>query len=45
MQVGRLQIFNNWSPAMVADPRQGLDRDGIFLLRHRPILEAIRRRR
>ena len=35
--VGRLQIFNNWSPWLVSGPRQGLDRPGIFLQRHRPL--------
>ncbi len=33
--LGRLQIFNNWSPYLVSDPDQGLDRPRILLLRHR----------
>ncbi len=33
--VGRLQIFNNWSPYLVADPVEGLDRAGVLLLRGR----------
>ena len=30
-QVGRIQNFKNWSPAMVPDPRQNLPGNGIFL--------------
>ncbi len=30
--VGRLQIFNNWSPYMVADPGEGVGRARILLL-------------
>ena len=43
--VGRMQIFNNWSPYLgMADPAERLDRSGIFLLRNRRTLEAARRR-
>ena len=34
--LGRLQIFNNWSPHLLQDPVQGVDRPGVFLLRHGP---------
>ena len=42
VMVGRLQIFNNWSPWLVGSPGQGLDWPGIFLQRHRPAVEALR---
>ncbi len=32
--LGRLQIFNNWSPYLVAGPDEGLDWAGVLLLRH-----------
>ncbi len=41
--VGRLQIFNNWSPWLVEQQRQSLDRPRILLQRHRPAVEAFRR--
>ena len=31
VKIGRLQIFNNWSPAMVADPEHHLAGSGVFL--------------
>ena len=30
--LGRLQIFNNWSPYLVSDPDEGLDWAGVLLL-------------
>ncbi len=42
VKVGRLQIFNNWSPWLVDNQRQGLDRPRIFLQRYRPHMEALR---
>ena len=42
--LGRLQIFNNWSPYLVGDPDQGLDRPGVLLLRDRRPVEDARRR-
>ena len=35
VRIGRLQVFNNWSPSMVADPDTDLARPGIFLSRGR----------
>ena len=43
--VGRLQIFNNWSPEMVADPSKVWIGHGIFLLRDRRALEDSRTKR
>ena len=40
VKVGRLQIFNNWSPYMVADPQQGLGRPRVLLQRGRRPLDA-----
>jgi hypothetical protein len=31
VRVGRLQVFNNWSPDLVARSRPDLARPGIFL--------------
>jgi hypothetical protein len=42
--VGRMQIFNNWSPYWWAI-RQSLDRPGILLQRHRRFVEASPMRR
>ena len=41
VQVGRLQIFNNWSPYMVSDPLEGLGRAGVLLLRDRRLVEDV----
>ena len=43
VRVARIQNFGNWSPAMLADPRDQLRRHGILRQRHGKILVDPRR--
>ncbi len=44
VKVGRLQVFNNWSPYLVRDPGHRLDRHGVLLPGRRRIVDAAGRR-